>query len=111
MGINNGGVIALVLDPIIDGFRLSRVLMDGKSSLNLIYAETLKKMQFDMPRIQPSRTTFKGIIPSKEVCCVGRVTLDMIFRNPNNYRIEVISFDVVPFQRGYHALLGRSTFA
>lgn len=37
-----------VLYPII---RLSRVLMDGGSSLNLIYAETLKKMQLDESRI------------------------------------------------------------
>ena len=34
---------ALVLDPIVDGFRLTKVLMDGGSTLNLIYEETLGK--------------------------------------------------------------------
>ena len=33
--IRHGGMCALVLDPIIDGFHLTRVLMDGGSSLNL----------------------------------------------------------------------------
>ena len=35
--IRHGGSVALVLDPIIDGFHLTRVLMDGGSSLNLLY--------------------------------------------------------------------------
>ena len=35
--ICHGGSAALVLDPIIDGFHLTRVLMDGGSSLNLLY--------------------------------------------------------------------------
>ena len=34
--IQHGGSEALVLDPIIDGYRLTHVLMDGGSSLNLI---------------------------------------------------------------------------
>ena len=38
--IHHGGSAALVLDPIIDGFHLTRVLMDGGSSLNLLYQDT-----------------------------------------------------------------------
>ena len=34
--IRHGGSATLVLDPIIDGFHLTRVLMDGGSSLNLL---------------------------------------------------------------------------
>ena len=33
----------MVLDPIIDGFHLTRVLMDGGSSLNLLYQDTVLK--------------------------------------------------------------------
>ena len=42
--IRHGGSAALVLDPIIDGYHLTRVLMDGGSSLNLIYQDTIRKM-------------------------------------------------------------------
>ena len=35
------GVYPLVIDPIIVNTRLSKVLMDGGSSLNIIYLKTL----------------------------------------------------------------------
>ena len=57
---------ALVLNPIVDGFRLTKVLMDGRSGLNLIYEDTLNKMEIDRSRIEQSNTTFQGIIPSRE---------------------------------------------
>ena len=49
----------MVLDPIIDGFHLTRVLMDGGSSLNLLYQDTVRKMGIDPSRIKPTKTTFK----------------------------------------------------
>ena len=57
---------ALVLSPIVDGFRLTKVLMDGGSGLNLIYEETLSKMEIDKNRIEQSSTIFRGIIPRRE---------------------------------------------
>ena len=48
---------AFVLSPIVDGFRLTKVLMDGGSGLNLIYEETLNKMEIDKSRIEQSGTT------------------------------------------------------
>ena len=37
---------ALVLNPIVDNFRLTKVLMDGGSGLNLIYEDTLQKCRW-----------------------------------------------------------------
>ena len=102
---------ALVLSPIVDGFRLTKVLMDGGSGLNLIYEETLNKMEIDKSRIEQSGTTFRGIIPSREARCAGKITLDAVFGTPENYRSEEITFQVAPFSSGYHALLGWDTFA
>ena len=50
MSIPHGGTAALVLDPIVDGFHLTRVLMDGGTNLNLIYTDTVKKMHIDPAR-------------------------------------------------------------
>ena len=75
---------ALVLSPIVDGFRLTKVLMDGGSGLNLIYEETLRKMEIDWSRIERSSTTFRGIIPSREARCTGKITLDVVFGSPDN---------------------------
>ena len=70
---------ALVLSPIVDDFRLTKVLMDGGIGLNLIYEETLQKMEIDWSRIERSSTTFRGIIPSREARCTGKITLDVVF--------------------------------
>ena len=60
---------AQVLNPIVDGFRLTKVLMDGGSGLNLIYKDTNDKMLFDISRIKQSYTTFRGIISGREARC------------------------------------------
>ena len=100
----------MVLSPIVDGFRLTKVLMDGGSGLNLIYEETLQKMEVDKSRIEESSTTFRGIIPSREARCAGKITLDVVFGTQENYRSEEITFQVAPFNSGYHTLLGREAF-
>ena len=76
----------------MDGFRLTKVLMDGGSGLNLIYEDTLHKMEIDRSRIEKSSTTFRGIIPSREARCAGKITLDVVFGMPENYRSEEITF-------------------
>ena len=101
----------MVLDPIVDGFHLTRVLMDGSSSLNLLYQDTVRKMGIDPSRIKPTKTTFKGVIPGVEASCTGSVTLEVVFGSPDNFRSEELIFDIVPFRSGYHALLGRTAFA
>jgi hypothetical protein len=85
--------------------------MDGGTSLNLIYADTLDKMQIDESRIEQSHTTFKGIIPGREAHCSGKIILDVVFGTPDNYRSEEVTFHIVPFKSGYHALLGWDAFS
>jgi hypothetical protein len=85
--------------------------MDGGSSLNLIYEDTVRKMDIDSSRIKPSSTTFKGVIPGVEARCTGTITLEVVFGSPENFRSEELIFDIVPFQSGYHALLGCTAFA
>ena len=101
----------MVLDPIIDGYHLTRVLMDGGSSLNLIYQDTVRKMGIDPSRISLSNTTFKGVIPGVEAQCTGSLVLEVVFGSPDNFRSEELIFDIAPFRSGYHALLERTAFA
>ena len=85
--------------------------MDGASSLNLLYQDTVRKMGINPSRIKPTKATFKGVIPGVEACCTGSITLEVVFGSPDNFRSEELIFDIVPFRSGYHALLGRTTFA
>ena len=41
----------------------------------------------------------------------GKITLDVVFGTLENYMSEEITFQVSPFNNGYHALLGRDAFA
>ena len=66
-------------------------------------------MEIDKCRIEQSGTTFRGIIPSQEARCAGKITLDVVFGTPENYRSEEITFQVAPFSSVYHALLGRAS--
>ena len=101
----------MVLDLIIDGYHLTRVPMDGGSSLNLIYQDTVCKMGIDPSRISQSNTAFKGVIPGVEARCTVSLVLEVVFGSPDNFRSEELIFDIAPFRSGYHALLGRMAFA
>ena len=50
----------MVLDLIVDGFHLTRVLMDGGSSLNTLYQDIVRKMGIDPSRIKLPRRPLKA---------------------------------------------------
>jgi hypothetical protein len=54
-------------------------------------------MQLDAARIQHSYITIKGIIPGREARCEGKISLDVVFGTPENYRSEELTFHIVPF--------------
>jgi hypothetical protein len=41
----------LVINPIVDGAFLPKTLIDGSSSLNILFTETLRKMEFDFNKM------------------------------------------------------------
>jgi hypothetical protein len=105
------GNYPLVVDPIIGNVRLTKVLMDGGSSLNIIYAETLGLLQIDLSTIRAGAAPFHGIIPGKRVQPLGQLDLPICFGTPSNFRKETLTFEVVGFQGTYHAVLGRPCYA
>jgi hypothetical protein len=57
------GRYPLVVDPVIGNARLTKVLMDGGSSLNIIYAKTLGLLGIDLSTIRAGAVPFHGIVP------------------------------------------------
>ena len=51
---------ALVVDPVVGGTRLTKVLMDGGSGLNILYAETLREMGIPMSKLSESNMRSMG---------------------------------------------------
>ena len=105
------GVYPLVVDPIIVNTRLSKVLMDGGSSLSIIYLETLDLLGIDRARLQPSAGGFHGVVPGKKALLVGRIDLPVCFGMAANFRKETLTFEVVVFRGTYHAIIGRPGYA
>jgi hypothetical protein len=65
------GRYPLVVDPIIGNVRLSKVLMDGGSSLNIIYTETLELLGVNRSEIRAGAAPFHRIAPRKRILPLG----------------------------------------
>ena len=83
--------------------RLTKVLMDGGSDLNI--------MGIYRARIWPTGVPFHGIMPRKQAMPLGQIDLPITFGNLTNYRMETLTFVVVGFHGTYHAILGRQCYA
>jgi hypothetical protein len=109
--IPNPGQYPLVVNPVIGNSWFSKVLMDGGSSLNILYVHTLRLMGIGLDQLQPSTTTFHGVVPGKRVQPLEQIDLPVWFGTPDNFRKETLTFDVVGFRGAYHTILGRSCYA
>ena len=79
------GKYPLVVDPVIGDVRLTKVLMDGGSSLNIIYAETLGLLRVDLSSVRAGAAPFHGIIPGTRVQPLGQIDLPVCFGTPSNF--------------------------
>ncbi|KAK1681520.1 hypothetical protein QYE76_042368 [Lolium multiflorum] len=105
------GHAALVLAAQIGGYNMSKVFTDGGSGLNLLFASTMKAMGLTVDMLRESDTRFHGIIPTRPPYSLGKISLDVVFGTPSNFRKEKIEFEVVDWESQYHAILGRPAFA
>jgi hypothetical protein len=105
------GKYPLVVDPVIGHVMLTKVLMDGGSNLNIIYAKTLGLLRIDLSSVRAGATPFHGIIPGKRVQPLGQLNLPVYFGTPSNFRRETLTCEVVGFRGTYHAVLGRPCYA
>jgi hypothetical protein len=109
--IPNPGQYPLVVEPVIGNARFSKVLMDGGSSLNILYANMLRLLGIGLDQLRPSTTPFHAIAPGKRVQPLGQIDLPVWFGTPDNYRKETLTFEVVGFWGAYQAILGRPCYA
>jgi hypothetical protein len=65
--IPNPGQYPLVVGPVIRNAQFLKVLMDEGSSLNILYAHTLRLLGIGLDQLRPSMTSFHGVAPGKRV--------------------------------------------
>jgi hypothetical protein len=106
---------ALVMDPTFvrpaNNVRFSKVLINNRSSINIMYRDTMQKLGIKENMLEPTQTTFHGIVPGLSCAPMGKIRIDVMFGNWDNFRLENLKFEVVDLDSPYHALLGRLALA
>ena len=109
------GSYALVLEATLAterrAARFSRILIDGGSSINILYRDTMEKLGIKQKQLTPSRTVLHGIVPSLSCSPIDKTQIDVLFGDKNHFRRESVWFEVVALESPYHALLGLSALA
>jgi hypothetical protein len=101
----------LVVNHIVDGAFLPKTLIDGGSGLNIIFTETLQKMDFEFNKITACDEPFYGVVSGKAAYPIGCVCLSVTFGTKEKFRTEYLTFEVAEFHSSYHAILGRPMLA
>jgi hypothetical protein len=105
------GTYPPVVNPIVDGAFLPKTLIDGGSSPNIIFTETLRKIDLDFNKMTTCDEPFYGVVPRKAAYPIGRVCLPVTFGTKENFRMEYLTFEVANFRSPYHAILSRPMLA
>jgi len=79
------GKLPLVLDPVVAGVRLTKVLIDGGSGLNILFASTLRQMGLEFGKIKTTKSPFYEIVPGKAAIPLGTISLPVTFGTSQNY--------------------------
>jgi hypothetical protein len=99
---------AIVVEANIDGWAVSKILVDGGSSADIIFTATIDDIKIDRKLLGRAEHPLYGF-GGKPIHSIGRIVLPVSFGTVNNARIEQIAFDVVDIHYPYNALFGRGT--
>ena len=105
------GRLPLVLDPTICNMRFKKVLIDGGSALNILFAGALTELGLTKDDLVPVDSPFLGIVPGRASQPLGQITLPVQFGTIDHFRTEYVNFFVADFDTTYHAILGRPALA
>jgi hypothetical protein len=103
------GTLPLVCTPTINNIAVGKTLIDGGAGLNVISVETFETLQVPYEWLMPSRP-FTGVT-SGSISPLGQVRLAVTFGTQENYRTELIDFDVAHIGLPYNAILGYPALA
>ena len=109
--VDNPGQLALVVAPQVGGYKFTKVIMDGGSSINILYYDTFRRMNLTDKDLKPSSTVFHGVVPSKSAYPVGKIALEVAFGDDHDFRAKTLTFEVVKIKSPYHALFGWPAYA
>jgi hypothetical protein len=105
------GRYLIVIEPTIRNVKVAQALIDGRSSINLLFASTLDAMGIPRSELTPTGQPFHEITPESSSKPLGKITLPVTFGQADNFRTEQITFDVAEFDTTYNTIIGRISLA
>ena len=69
------GCFPLVLNATVQKVLLRKVLINGGSALNLLFAGALKELGLEIEDLTPSDSSFWGVVPGRASKPLGEITL------------------------------------
>jgi hypothetical protein len=79
------GRYPLMVSAIVGTTCLSKLLMDGGNSLNILYANTLDMMKIPWSSLRPSKALFYRNVPGKEAVPLWHNWLNGTFGQPDDF--------------------------
>ena len=86
-----------MVTAVIENKRVTKILMDGGSDINILYKDAFDKLNVDIRKLHKSQSPFHNIIPGPCVMPLGTIDLSMTFGDVVHYRKETLSFTIVDF--------------
>jgi hypothetical protein len=107
LNFDHPGKYLLLVDSVIRESWVKKVLVDGRSSINVTFPRMLQALGVTLKDLTESYTPFFGIIPTEGEYPLGHIYMSVIFGTLENYRTEFLRFEVARFDCGYNAIIGR----
>ena len=99
---------ALVVTINIAGFTTRRVMIDNKSSADILYLLAYQQMKLNKDKLRPMDASLVGFTKDK-VCPVGIITLPITIGHYLKTVSKTIDFLVVNCPLAYNAIIGQPT--
>ena len=99
----NAGALSMLSSSTISNVLITKTLIDGGAGLNILSIETFDRLQVPYDQLQPTKP-FLGVTDGSTTP-IGQIRLPVTFGKRDNYRTEVIDFDIAHIRLPYNAIL------
>jgi hypothetical protein len=99
------------LDPIIRNVRFEKVLIDGGSTLDILFRNVLTELDIKPEDLEPYDAPFWGVLLGQTSQPLGQIMLAVQFSTADHFHIDYVNFIIADFEGTYHAILGRPALA
>ena len=107
-GVHHPHDDAIVITLLIADYTTRRVLVDNRSSADILYYPTFQKMKLGRDQLCPVNSPLVGFEGMK-VQPVGTITLPVVVGAYPQQITKEVNFLVVDYSSSYNAITGRST--